>query len=236
MGPRWVNGNLSSWKEQWLEDRRNERVMNTLYVLDESSRQQCRILGHHNTIQPMQSNKIQRQFWCNESVHLCASGWTARSHNNLTVFVILIQYPLSLTQSWIISTILKFYHRKNGLLQSGAEWGLLCTNDSIQSLQEKKTLVQTTTCTSNEKHFVIVKNLTFDLLMLVIKVHLGGRENLWYWCLSFQTYLPTYPTPPLSLSHTRTHTHTQWFNVCVHLQCIYCAHRISILNTSHIHF
>jgi hypothetical protein len=44
--------------------------------------------------------------------------------------------------------------------------------------RKKNTLVQTPICTPNEKYFVTVKNLTFDLLILVITVHLGGRGNL----------------------------------------------------------
>ena len=50
--------------------------------------------------------------------------------------------------------------------------------DKIQSVrgrEKKATLVQTAICTPNEKYFVTVKNLTFDLLILVIMVHLEAE-------------------------------------------------------------
>jgi hypothetical protein len=44
--------------------------------------------------------------------------------------------------------------------------------------RKEKEKVQTPNCTPNEKYFVIVKNLTFNLLTLTITVHLGGMWNL----------------------------------------------------------
>ena len=92
----WDNQSHEAKKERWGPDGSMETLVpemnywrigrrNTLYILTGSSRQQFRVLGktEHYSANAKQKNS--------KTVHLCASARTARRHNNITVFVILIK-------------------------------------------------------------------------------------------------------------------------------------------------
>ena len=162
----------------------------------------------------MQSNNIQRQFWCTESVHLCASGRTATSHN-FTLFYYINQvtfvthsiknnfyhFKILPQEKWLTSIWSRMRHTVNKY-------------DKIRSVRvrKKNNFSPDTHLYTEWKIFCNWENLLkLDIRFTYTCNHspFRGGGNLWYWCLSLH--------PPPSLSHTDmrtrartpTHTHTQ---------------------------